>query len=133
MRVEFSKEFEKAARKLSGKMLESVRIAVQEVINAQSIEELTDCKKLVDYDYIYRLRIGSYRAFFSFHVQIMDGCVQFLYLVPRGQAYDKKMENNLKRKDAFKKYMGGFDSTSQYCFRDRYSITTSRITYRLKI
>lgn len=32
----------------------------------------------------------------------MDGCVQFLYLVPRGQAYDKKMENNLKRKDAFK-------------------------------
>ena len=27
MRVEFSKEFEKAARKLSGKMLESVRIA----------------------------------------------------------------------------------------------------------
>ena len=31
-------------------MLESVRIAVQEVINAQSIEELTDCKKLVDYD-----------------------------------------------------------------------------------
>ena len=102
MRVEFSKEFEKAARKLSGKMLESVRIAVQEVINAQSIEELTDCKKLVDYDYIYRLRIGSYRAFFSFHVQIMDGYVQFLYLVPRGQAYDKKMENNLKRKDAFK-------------------------------
>ena len=102
MRVEFSKEFEKAARKVSGKMLESVRIAVQEVINAQSIEELTDCKKLVDYDYIYRLRIGSYRAFFSFHVQIMDGCVQFLYLVPRGQAYDKKMENNLKRKDAFK-------------------------------
>ena len=95
MRVEFSKEFEKAARKLSGKMLESVRIAVQEVINAQSIEELTDCKKLVDYNYIYRLRI-------SFHVQIMDGCVQFLYLVPRGQAYDKKMENNLKRKDAFK-------------------------------
>ena len=52
MRVEFSKEFEKAARKLSGKMLESVRIAVQEVINAQSIEELTDCKKLVDYDFI---------------------------------------------------------------------------------
>ena len=39
MRVEFSKEFEKAARKLSGKMLESVRIAVQEVINAQSMHE----------------------------------------------------------------------------------------------
>jgi mRNA-degrading endonuclease RelE of RelBE toxin-antitoxin system len=48
MRVEFSKEFEKAVRKLSGKMLDSVRQAVQEVINAGNIEELTDCKKLVD-------------------------------------------------------------------------------------
>lgn len=33
MRVEFSKEFEKAVRKLSGKMLDSVREAVQEVRN----------------------------------------------------------------------------------------------------
>ena len=33
MRVEFSKEFEKAARKLSGKMLESVRISVQVLIS----------------------------------------------------------------------------------------------------
>lgn len=57
MRVEFSKEFEKAVRKLSGKMLESVREAVQEVMDAENIEELTDCKKLVDYDFIYRLRM----------------------------------------------------------------------------
>ena len=99
MRVEFSKEFEKAVRKLSGKMLDSVRQAVQEVINAGNIEELTDCKKLVDHEFIYRLRIGSYRAFFNYHVQIVDDCVMFLYLVPRGQAYDKKMGKNLQRKD----------------------------------
>ena len=99
MRVEFSKEFEKAVRKLSGKMLDSVRQAVQEVINAENIEELTDCKKLVDYEFIYRLRIGNYRAFFYFFLQIVDNCVMFLYLVPRGQAYDKKMEKNLQRKD----------------------------------
>lgn len=99
MRVEFSKEFEKAVRKLSGKMLDSVRQAVQGVINAENIEELTDCKKLVDYEFIYRLRIGNYRAFFNYHIQIVDNCVMFLYLVPRGQAYDKKMEKNLQRKD----------------------------------
>lgn len=99
MRVEFSKEFEKAVRKLSGKMLDSVRQAVQEVINAECIDELTDCKKLVDNEFIYRLRIGSYRAFFSFHVQIKDDCVNFLYLIPKGQAYDRKMQNNLQRKD----------------------------------
>ena len=98
MKVEFSKAFEKAVRRLSGKMLESVRNAVQDVIDADCIEDLTDCKKLVDYEFIYRLRIGSYRAFFSFHVQIKDDCVMFLYLVPRDQAYDRKMGNNLKRK-----------------------------------
>ncbi len=99
MRVEFSKEFEKEVRKLSGKMLDSVRETVQEVINAKSIEDLTDCKKLTSYDFIYRLRIGNYRAFFSFHVQIVNDCVMFLYLVPRGQAYDKKTVKNLQRKD----------------------------------
>lgn len=41
MRVEFSKEFEKAVRKLSGKMLEFVRETVQEVINAGSIPPYT--------------------------------------------------------------------------------------------
>ena len=80
-------------------MLDSVRQAVQEVINAENIEELTDCKKLVDYEFIYRLRIGSYRVFFSYHVQIVDDCVMFLYLVPRGQSYDKKMGKNLQQKD----------------------------------
>ena len=50
MRVEFSKEFEKSVRKLSGKMLDSVREAIQKVMDAEGIEALTDCKKLVDYD-----------------------------------------------------------------------------------
>ena len=53
----------------------------------------------MDYEFIYRLRIGSYRVFFSYHVQIVDDFVMLLYLVPRGQAYDKKMEKNLQQKD----------------------------------
>ena len=53
-------------------MLDSVSQAIQEVIDAQSIKKLTDCKKLVDYKFIYLLRIGSYRAFFSFHVQMSN-------------------------------------------------------------
>lgn len=46
MRVEFSKEFEKSVRKLSGKMLDSVREAIQEVMDAEGIEALTDCKEV---------------------------------------------------------------------------------------
>ena len=46
MRVEYSKAFVKAVKKLSGKMLDSVRAAIQEVIDAQSVDQITDCKKL---------------------------------------------------------------------------------------
>jgi mRNA-degrading endonuclease RelE of RelBE toxin-antitoxin system len=99
MKVEYSKDFEKSVRKLSGKMLLSVRTAIQEVIDARSIDEITDCKKLVDYDYVYRIRIGDYRAFFIFHVQIVDDTVMFGYLVSRGEAYARKTGKNLRQKD----------------------------------
>ena len=60
---------------------------------------IANCIKMVDHDYIYRIRIGNYRAFFNFHVEIKDGIVRFLYLIPRGQAYDKSAQKNLKRSD----------------------------------
>ena len=90
MKVEYSKAFVKAVRKLSGKVLDSVRNAIQGVMEARCIDEITDCKKLVGYDFVYRIRIGSYRAFFTFHVHIENDVVMFEYLLPRGEAYDKK-------------------------------------------
>ena len=51
IKVEYSKAFVKAVRKLSGKMLDSVRNAIQKVIEARYIDEITDCKKLVGYDF----------------------------------------------------------------------------------
>lgn len=99
MKVAYSKDFIKNVRKLSGKTLSSVKETIQEVIDAKSINEITNCKKLVDYDYVYRIRIGSYRAFFIFHVQIVDDTASFEYLVSRGEAYAKKMEKNLRNKD----------------------------------
>jgi mRNA-degrading endonuclease RelE of RelBE toxin-antitoxin system len=99
MKVEFSKDFEKSVRKLSGKMLLSVKAVIQEVIKANSVNEITDCKKLTDYDYIYRIRIGDYRVFFVFHVHIVDDTVMFEYFVSRGEAYAKKIEKSLRQKD----------------------------------
>lgn len=99
MKVEYSKDFERTVRKLSGKRLNSVREVINEVKNVQKLTDITDCIKIVDYDYIYRIRIGSYRAFFSFHVEIKDGVVRFLYLIPRGQAYNKGTKKNLERND----------------------------------
>ena len=99
MKVAYSKSFEKAVRRLSGKMLESVRSVIIEVKQAEDIKQVTDCKRLVGYKNIYRIRIGDYRAFFTFHVEIIDDVVFFEYLVSRGEAYGKKMETSLKRID----------------------------------
>lgn len=99
MNVEYSKPFLKAVDKLSGKVLSSVLDMIREVKNAKSIDEITDCKKLVGYKSIYRIRIGDYRAFFIFHIRITDSVVKFEYLVSRGEAYDKKMKSELSKKN----------------------------------
>ncbi len=99
MKVKFSKSFSKAVDRLSGKQLDSVLDAIKEVKAAQGIEDITDCIRLVGYHSVYRIRIGGYRAFFTFHVEIVDDTVIFQYLVSRGQAYTKKVEKELKRLD----------------------------------
>ncbi len=99
MNVEYSKEFKKSVQKLSGKMLDSVRRVIKEVKNAKSLKDITDCKKLVGYHNVYRIRIGDYRAFFTFHIEIVNDTVFFRYLVPRGEAYGKKTQTELKRID----------------------------------
>lgn len=53
MKVEFSSAFIKAARKLSGKMLESLKRTILEVKAAEDIKQITDCKKLVGYSRIH--------------------------------------------------------------------------------
>ena len=99
MNVEYSKDFEKSVKKLSGKMLGSIRKVITEVKNAENIKEIIDCKKLVGYRNVYRIRIGDYRAFFTFHIEIVNDTVIFRYLVSRGEAYAKKMDESLKRID----------------------------------
>ena len=99
MKVRYSKEFEKSVRKRSGKMLQSVKSAILEVMQAESVENITDCKKLTGYQNVYRIRIGSLRAFFTLHIEIIDNVVFFRFLVSRGEAYDKKNEKRLKEID----------------------------------
>ncbi|MBQ1797186.1 MAG: hypothetical protein IIZ88_05450 [Prevotella sp.] len=99
MRIKISKSFSKAIDRLSGKQLNSVLDVIKEVKAAQGIEDITDCTRLVGYHSVYRIRIGGYRAFFTFHIEIVDDVVYFRYLVSRGQAYTKKVESELKRLD----------------------------------
>lgn len=99
MKIDFSKEFIKASKKLSGKILKSLNEVIKEVTKADSIDELTDCKKIESLNSVYRLRIGSKRAFFVLHIEIDGDVVIFEYLVSRGEAYSKKNMDRLRNKD----------------------------------
>lgn len=99
MRVEYSRDFAKSMRKLSGKLLKSVVAAINEVIDATGVEDITDCKKLEAFNSVYRIRIGDRRAFFVLHVEIKGDVVKFEYLVSRGEAYGRKSMEKLSSRD----------------------------------
>lgn len=99
MRYRLSKDFSRSLAKLGGKELRSALAMLDEVEACASMADITDCKKLVSYENVYRIRVGSRRAFFTFHVEIVGDFVFFRYLVPRGQAYGKAMEQTLRNID----------------------------------
>lgn len=99
MNVEFSKAFVIASKRLSGKMLDSLRRTIVEVKAAKGIQDISDCKKLVGYRNIYGIRLGDYRALFTLEIEFSGGTIFFQYLAPRGEAYGKKMKTELKRID----------------------------------
>ena len=99
MKVKFSSSFINAVKKLSGKMLDSIKRTIEEVKHADSIKDITDCKKLIGYSKIYRIRIGDYRALFTLEIEISGDIVFFQYLTTRGEAYGKRMKTELKRMD----------------------------------
>ena len=100
MKVDYSKRFEKEVRKQSGKVLESILTVIHEVKNANTLDEISNCKKLKTLNNIYRISIGDLRAFFIFHIKIEAGHVYFLSLLSRGQAYNKKNIQSLKKSDS---------------------------------
>lgn len=98
MKVDYSKDFEKAVRKLSGKILKSVIDAIDNVKLAQSIDDISNCRKIESLNSVYRIRIGDKRTFFVY-IEIEDNLVKFEYLLNRGEAYNKKNMQKLKNKD----------------------------------
>lgn len=99
MIVKYSPEFVKSTKKLSGKILNSVKETIEDVKRAEKVEDISNCKKLTDYTSIYRIRIGSLRAFFKLYITIEGNIVKFEYLVPRGEAYKKDIQEKLRTKD----------------------------------
>lgn len=99
MKVKFTKDFQKAAKKQSGKMAHSIKQAIDEFKNARSLSDITDIKKIVGLHTVYRKRIGNMRAFLTINIEIVDDTVIFRYLVNRGEAYSKEMMQKLSNID----------------------------------
>lgn len=97
MNVKISKEFEKSARKLSGKYKESLKNVMIGIRTARSVADIGNCKKLIGYNTVYRIRLGDYRIFFL--LEIVGQTVFLKYLVNRGEAYGKEYQEKLKLND----------------------------------
>ena len=62
MKITFRKSFTKDLKKLRGThVLKQVKIAIERLEAAESLESLPNLKKLKGGDAFYRLRIGDYR------------------------------------------------------------------------
>ena len=78
MKVDYAKEFEKSLKKLSGKMLDSIRRVITEVKQAENIKDITVCTKLVGYSNRVRIRfyfLSFMASFASSEVNEVKGVI----------------------------------------------------------
>ncbi len=97
MKVEYSKQFVKAAYKLSGKYKISLQKIISEALLAKDVSDLTNCVKMVGFQNSYRIKMGDYRLIFI--LKIVDEVVIFELLLSRGEIYRKEHEMNLRNKE----------------------------------
>ncbi|HNW51576.1 MAG TPA: hypothetical protein PKH79_10880 [Prolixibacteraceae bacterium] len=97
MRIEYSKQFVKAAYKLSGKYKLSLQRVISEVIQAKDVDGISNCIKMVGFQNSYRIKMSDYRLLFIF--KVVDQVVLFELLLSRGEVYRKENEMNLRKKE----------------------------------
>ena len=97
MKVEYSKQFVKAAYKLQGKYKISLRKIITEVGLAKDITEVANCIKMVGLQNSYRIKMGDYRLIFI--LKVVDQVAFFELLLTKGEVYRKGHEMNIRRKD----------------------------------
>ena len=97
MRVEYSKQFVKAACKLTGKYKISLQRIISEIILVKGVSNITNCVKMVGFQNSYRIKLGDYQLIFI--LKVVDQVVLFELLLSRGEVYRKEHEMNLRKKE----------------------------------
>jgi len=97
MEIEYSKQFVKAAYKLTGKYKISLQKIISEVLLAKDVADITNCIRLVGFQNSYRIKMGDYRLIFIF--KVVNRVAFFELLLSRGEVYRKEHEMKLRKKD----------------------------------
>ena len=97
MKVAYSRQFVKAAYKLTGKYKKSLQRIIAEVMQADDVVGLTNCMKMAGFQNSYRIKMGDYRLIFIF--KVVDRVTIFELLLSRGEIYRKEHEMNLRKKE----------------------------------
>lgn len=73
MKVAFRKSFERDLRKIKDRsVLERVREVIEQVEQANDLQQMRNVKKLAGTDSFFRIRIGQHRIGISFHADEVE-------------------------------------------------------------
>jgi len=97
MKVEYSRQFVKAAYQLSGKYKVSLQRIISEVKLADNLSDVADCIKMAGFKQLYRIKMGDYRLVII--LKIIENVTIFELLLSRGEIYKKGSATLLREKE----------------------------------
>ena len=89
MKVQYSTQFAKDARKLPSHVKTAVKELVINLEKVQNLFEIRDCRPLTGVENGYRIRRGDYRITLTLIIQ--ENSVILLRVLRRGQIYKKNV------------------------------------------
>jgi mRNA interferase RelE/StbE len=86
MEVDFTKNFLKILENLKNEvLLQKIQDAIENVIHANAITEISNIKKLTGHKVYFRIKIGDYRI----GIELVENQIRFLTFLHRKDIYKK--------------------------------------------
>ncbi|TVQ57717.1 MAG: type II toxin-antitoxin system mRNA interferase toxin, RelE/StbE family [Spirulina sp. DLM2.Bin59] len=84
MQIEFKKSFQKDLTKITDRQtLSKIKKVIEEVQQSQSLQDISQIKKLQGQPNYYRIRLGNYRI----GIKITQGVISFIRVLHRKKIY----------------------------------------------
>jgi mRNA interferase RelE/StbE len=84
MKIEFRKSFEKDLKNIKDvNLLKRVKLVIEEIENANSLQEINNLKFLKSFNNYYRIRVNNYRI----GISINDNVITLVRILHRKEIY----------------------------------------------